>query len=61
MGGPLPIPISEIDAYCRFHEYDFGKRVDFLFYIERMDQAFMKHLEEMRADQTQTGTPPPPK
>ena len=62
--GPLRIPLSEIEAYCRLKGFAYGKRQDFLFYIERMDEKFMQFVQETQADQERTraknGTPTHP-
>lgn len=49
--GVLRIPIAEIEAYCRLHSYDYGRRTEFLFYIERLDVKFMEHIEKKREEQ----------
>lgn len=48
MNGPVRIPLSEIDAYTRLWSYDLERRLDFLFYVERLDHEFMTHIETLR-------------
>lgn len=68
MNGYLRIPLSEVEAYCRLHGFDFGQRTEFLFYVERLDDEFMKHVEKLREEEekkrttqnkTKTGRKPP--
>lgn len=48
MNGYLRIPLSEIEAYCRLQGYIREKREDFLFYVEKLDEAFMAHVDKLR-------------
>jgi hypothetical protein len=49
--GPLRIPLSEIEAYCRLRRLDFSQSQDFLFFIERLDNAWTLFAQKVRAEQ----------
>lgn len=51
MNGLLRITLSEIQAYCQLMAYDFEQRSDFLFYVERLDNEFMLHVEKLREEE----------
>lgn len=64
MNGPLRIPTSEIEALARLRGWDFEKRNDFLFYVDRLDEAYMAHVarvmaEDERKRQTAQSKPSP--
>ncbi|USN15490.1 hypothetical protein KIKIMORA_03480 [Brevundimonas phage vB_BpoS-Kikimora] len=61
--GPQRIPLSEIDAYCRLRGLDFGMTQDFLFYVERLDEAYMAFVKEAQEKEAakKAGTSPPKK
>lgn len=64
--GPLRIPVSEIEAYCRLKDLDYSRRQDFLFYVERLDHAWMEHIKKLQKEEERkndlknksTGRPP---
>jgi hypothetical protein len=62
--GPLRIPLSELEAYCRLKGFDYAKRQDFLYYIERLDEKFMAFVQQKQEEQDRkgnnNGTPPRP-
>lgn len=41
MDGPLPIPLSEIDAYCRLAGIPSVERLAFVRRIRRIDAAYL--------------------
>jgi hypothetical protein len=49
--GPLRIPLSEIEAYCRLKGLDFAQRQDFLFFVERLDNAWMAFAQKLREEE----------
>jgi hypothetical protein len=49
--GVMRIPMVEVEAYCRLHGYEYARRTELLFYIERLDSAFMEHVEKKREEQ----------
>lgn len=51
MNGPLRIPFAEIAAYCTLHGYDYGKRQEFLTYIEKLDTTFMEFIQEKQEEE----------
>lgn len=51
MNGPLRIPVSEIESYCRFMEFDHPRRMDFLYFIERMDETYMDFVRAQIAEE----------
>jgi hypothetical protein len=51
--GPLRIPLSEIEAYSRLRALDFSQRQDFLFYVERLDNVWMTHIQKLRDEEDQ--------
>jgi len=53
MNGYLRIPLSEIDSYCRLQGFGREKREQFLLFVERLDEAFMKHVDKLREQQEQ--------
>ena len=64
--GPLRIPASEIEAYARIKGFDHEKRNDFLYFVDRLDEAYMGHVqkqiekqEQQQRIQQQKPTPPP--
>jgi hypothetical protein len=65
LNGPTRILFSEIGAYCDLHGFDYGKRQDFLFYVQRLDDKFMeiakKRQEEEERKQQQNGAGRPPR
>jgi hypothetical protein len=62
--GPLRIPLSEIEAYCRLHSFDYSHRQDFLYYIERLDEKYMEFVKKAQDEEERkrnnNGTPPRP-
>jgi hypothetical protein len=59
------ILFSEIGAYCDLHGFDYGKRQDFLFYVQRLDDKFMeiakkRQEEEERKQAAKRRGPRPP-
>lgn len=64
MNGPLRVPLSEINAYCELHRFRGPKREEFLFYVEKLDDVFMKYIAEKQEEEErrrQTNAPPPPR
>ncbi|UTC28377.1 hypothetical protein GURKE_03510 [Brevundimonas phage vB_BpoS-Gurke] len=65
MAGPLRIPLSEIDAYCRLRGFDFSMTQDFLYYTERLDEAYMAFVKKLQEEEERkrgsNATPPRPK
>lgn len=51
LNGPLRIPYAEIEAYCALHSFDYGKRQDFLYYVERLDEKFMEHVKKTQEEE----------
>lgn len=51
MNGPTRIPVSEIESYCRLMDFDHPRRVDFLYYIERMDEVYMEFVRKQIAEE----------
>lgn len=41
----------EVEAYCRLNAYEYSRRTEFLFYVERLDGAYMDHVERKREEQ----------
>ncbi len=50
MNGPLRIPVSEIESYCRLMSYDHGRRQEFFLYIERMDDVYMEYVAKVLSE-----------
>lgn len=47
MGGPLPVPISEILAYCHlFYITNVDEREQLLRYVVSIDNAYLEHAAE---------------
>lgn len=61
MDGALRIPVSEIGAWVSLHEYSRVKGLEFLVYIERMDEAYMDFVRERREEEEGKRTKNPPK
>lgn len=61
-GGPLRIPYVEIEAYCRLQGWRRHKVLDFIYFMERMDQVWMEYaIEAQEEEQRKRGsdkTPP---
>lgn len=51
MNGYLRIPLSEVEAYGRLHGFDYARRIEFLSFVEQMDEAFMAHVEKLREEE----------
>jgi len=51
MNGPLRIPYSEIEAYCRLHGYDYGKRQEFMYYLEQLDGKYMEFVKQAQEEE----------
>lgn len=49
MGGALPIPITEIEAYCRMAQVPEPDRWDFLRIVRHIDLAFLNAMEQRKA------------
>lgn len=54
MAGPVPITMSDIEAYCRFRSiFSPYERDRFLIYLRALDQEWMKnHYEDHKRNQT---------
>lgn len=62
--GPLRIPFVEIEAYCRLQGWRRHKVLDFIFFLERMDDVFMNYVIEQQEKEDQKrgkGPKAPPK
>ena len=47
MGGPLPIPVSEILAYCDlFYIAELNARERLFKYLKRLDNTYLDHVAE---------------
>ena len=45
MGGPGPIPLSEILAYCDIYRIeDLDERDELVTFVRAMDQAYLEHV-----------------
>lgn len=51
MGGPLRIPMSEIESYSNIMDWSYQKTQEFLFYIEHLDTAFMTYMAERQEEE----------
>lgn len=64
MNGPLRIPLTEVEAYCRLRAFSFEKSQDFLHYLERLDERYMQLVKESQekeeAKRNTSGTQPRP-
>lgn len=65
MSGIVRLPYSEIAAYSDLHSYDFGKRQDFLYYVERLDEKYVEFIrkreeEERRKQEANAAKTPRP-
>jgi hypothetical protein len=49
--GPLRIPDSEVLARCRLEGWDFSRRLDFAFYLEKLDEAYMAHIAKLQKEE----------
>ncbi|UTC29882.1 hypothetical protein BAJUN_02760 [Bajunvirus bajun] len=62
--GPLRIPLTEIESFARLKGWDHEKRNDFLFYVDKLDEAYMVHVaaeikKQEDATKINAGQPPP--
>lgn len=55
MDGPIPIPVSEVDAYCRLIGTPQLERQAFLRMIRRLDIGYLELIEKQRS-QKKVGT-----
>lgn len=47
MAGALPVPVSEILAYCDLYQIaELNERDRIFRYVNRMDEAYLKHTAE---------------
>lgn len=63
MAGPVPITMSDIEAYCRFRSiFSPYERDRFLIYLRALDQEWMKnHYDDQKRNVAANASPAPPK
>ncbi len=61
MSGPVPITVSDIEAYCRFRYITSSYERDrFLMYLNALDQEWMtNHYKDAKQKTDKTPEPPP--
>jgi hypothetical protein len=58
MSGPQPMTITDINAFCQFHEMtNRDEREEFLYYMQEMDRSFLAYHASKKP--TTPGTQPP--
>lgn len=62
MGAAVPIPYSEIEAYCRLKNIFLpSERERLVTLIDRLDREWMRlHHEKMDKEKKSSSSPPPP-
>lgn len=49
MGGPLPIPLSEVETYCRMAAVPLYERLAFARVMRRVDGAFLDLIDSQKS------------
>lgn len=54
-GRPLAIPLTEIEAYTRLHQYDADLTEDLLYYVDRLEGVYFEWFNKQSKKKMNTG------